>query len=498
MPRSGLTYRNVTGDTMSANRQVDDPRVQDTHAAIRRVSELALDWTAQLPDRPITAGATPEEMADLLDGPLPETGIAPDVAVAEWLERAKPGIVTSNGPRYFGFVTGGTLPAALGGDWLASTVDQNGGIWSMSPAGAQTELTVIRWLQELFSLPTDWSGVMTSGATMSNLVGLAAARQWASERLGFNAAEDGLGGRPPIPVVSSTAIHASARKALGNLGFGRQAVRTVPAPGGVVDIEALRGALAEIDGPAIVVANAGEVNTGQFDDLCAIADICEGHPGGAWLHVDGAFGLFAAASTGYRDRVRGIEEADSVAADAHKWLNVPYDAGFAFVRDEQPLRAAFATSGAAYLAGSGGWDADDFSAEMSRRVRAIPAWCALRSLGREGYRELVDRCLANAVKLARWVDEQPWLELMNAERMRETPFMVACVRYIDSAWDDEEHDRRNRALLAALQADGRVYASTTVWDGKAAMRFAFDNWMTTEADVEVIFDVLRDLREQEW
>jgi glutamate/tyrosine decarboxylase-like PLP-dependent enzyme len=166
------------------------------------------------------------------------------------------------------------------------------------------------------------------------------------------------------------------------------------------------------------------------------------------------------------------------------------------VRDEQALRAAFATSGAAYLAGSGGGDADDFSAEMSRRVRAIAAWCALRSLGRAGYRELVDRCLANALKLAQWVDEQPWLELMNAERMRETPFMVVCVRFTDAAWDAEEHDRRNRDLLAALQADGRVYASTTVWDGKGAMRFAFDNWMTTDADVEVIFDVLTDVRAQ--
>jgi glutamate/tyrosine decarboxylase-like PLP-dependent enzyme len=433
-------------------------------------------------------------MARRFDAPLPETGVDAGDALAEWLDRAEPGIVTSNGPRYFGFVTGGTLPAALGGDWLASAIDQNGGIWSMSPAGAQTELTVIRWLKELFALPPEWHGVMTSGATMSNLVGLAAARQWAGERLGFNPAEDGLGGRPSIPVVSSTAVHASARKALGNLGLGRQAVRTVPADGGVVDVDALRETVEAIEGPVIVVANAGEVNTGQFDDLEAVADICAEHPGGAWMHVDGAFGLFAAASSEDRDRVRGIERADSVAADAHKWLNVPYDSGFAFVRDEAALRAAFATSGAAYLAGSGGWDADDFSAEMSRRVRAVAAWCALRSLGRDGYREMIDRCIANAVKLARWADEQPWLELMNAGRMRETPFMVVCLRFTDPAWDAEEHDRRNRELLSALQADGRIYASTTVWDGQAAMRFAFDNWMTTDADVEVIFDVLRDVR----
>ena len=478
---------------MSATHDHNDPRVRELHAVIRRASQLAIDWTERLPERPINAGATPDEMAGILDRPLPEAGTDPDAVLTEWLELAEPGIVTSNGPRYFGFVTGGALPGALGGDWLASTIDQNGGIWSMSPAGAQTELTVIRWLKELFSLPAAWPGVITSGATMSNQVGLAAARQWAGERLGFNPAEDGLGGRPPISVVSSTAIHASARKALGNLGLGRQAVRAVPAPGGVVDVEALRRAVEGIEGPVIVVANAGEVNSGQFDDLEAVADICASHPAGAWMHVDGAFGLFAAASSDYRDRVTGIERADSVAADAHKWLNVPYDSGFAFVRDERSLRSAFATSGAAYLAGSGGWDADDFSAEMSRRVRAIPAWCALRSLGRAGYRELIDRCIANAIKLARWIDEQPWLELMNAERMRETPFMVVCARFTDPSWDDDEHDRRNRELLAALQADGRIYASTTTWEGKAAMRFAFDNWMTTDADVETAFDAIRDV-----
>ena len=467
-----------------------------TTRALRSACSLAEDWLRQLPARPIHAGATPDQMAALLDGSLPEVGTSPKVAITEWMQRAEPGIVSTNGPRYFGFVTGGALPAALAGDVITSTIDQNGGIWSMSPAAAQTELVVIRWLKELFELPGDWHGVMTSGATMSNVVGLAAARQWASERLGFNAAEDGLGGNPTIPVVSSEAIHASARKALGNLGLGRRSVRTVPAPDGQVDISALKRELSTIDGPVIVVGNAGEVNTGQFDDLTAIAELCRSHPGGAWLHVDAAFGLFAAASSDYRHLLSGIEHADSVCADAHKWLNVPYDSGFAFVRDETALRAAFATTGAAYLAGSGGWDADDFTPEMSRRFRALPAWCALRSLGREGYREMIDRCIANAVKLARWIDEQPWLELMNAERMRESPFMIVCARFTDASWDGEEHDLRNHEMLATLQADGRVYASTTVWDDKAAMRFAFDNWMTTESDVDVIFQVLRDVYEQ--
>ncbi len=463
----------------------DDPDTTGTIEAIRRAAEIAESYLANLPDRLISAGATPDEMAGLLDEPLPETGVAPDEAISEWLQRAERGIVSSSGPRYFGFVTGGTLPAALGGDWLASAIDQNGGIWSMSPPAAQTELVVIRWLKELFDLPSDWSGVVTSGATMSNLVGLAAARQWASGLLGFNAAEDGLGGHPPIPVISSTAIHASARKALGNLGFGRRSVQTVPAPGGRLDVGALAEALARIDGPVIVIGNAGEVNTGQFDDLDAMAGICRNHAGGAWLHVDGSFGLFAAASTDHHHLVAGIEHADSVAADAHKWLNVPYDSGFAFVRDEAALRGAFTTTGAAYLANSGGWDADDFSAEMSRRFRALPAWCALRSLGRDGYRDLIDRCLANAARLGQWIDEQPWLELMNAERWREQPFIIVCVRFTDPAWGDEEHDTKNRELLARIQRSGRIFASGTEWEGRTAIRFAFDNWMTTEADVDL-------------
>ncbi|HEV2127811.1 MAG TPA: pyridoxal-dependent decarboxylase [Thermomicrobiales bacterium] len=475
----------------------EDDRSTKAISALRRASVLAERWLADLPDRPIDAGATPEQMAKRLDGPLPETGLAPDDAVAEWLDHAEPGIVPINGPRYFGFVMGGTLPAALGGDILTSTIDQNSGMWSMSPASAQTELTVIRWLKELFGLPPDWMGVMTSGATMSNLVGLAAARQWAGEKLGFNAAEDGLGGQPAITIVSSDAIHVSARKALGNIGLGRRSVRTVPAPEGHADIDALADLLHTVDGPVIVVGNAGEVNTGQFDDLQAFAELCRNHPGGAWLHVDAAFGLFAAASSDHRHLLAGIEHADSVGADAHKWLNVPYGSGFAFVRDEEVLRAAFATTGAAYLAASGGWGAESYSPEMSRRARAIPAWCALRSLGREGYRELVDRCIGNARKLAEWVDAESGLELMNADRMRETPFMIVCVRFTNPSWDDEEHDRRNRERLASLQADGRVYASTTVWDGKAAMRFAFDNWMTTEADVETICAVLRELRDQQ-
>jgi glutamate/tyrosine decarboxylase-like PLP-dependent enzyme len=213
-------------------------------------------------------------MASALDEPLPEQGCAPEMAVAEWFARAEPGIVASPGPRFFGFVNGGSTPAALAGDWLASALDQNAGMWLSSPAAAQTELTVLAWLKDLFDLPATWAGALTSGATMANLVGLAAARQWAGERLGFDPAADGLADHPPIPVVSSTEIHASARKSLATLGFGRDRVRRLPAPGGALDLDALDAALTETSGPLIVVANAGEVNSGAFDDLAAIADRC--------------------------------------------------------------------------------------------------------------------------------------------------------------------------------------------------------------------------------
>jgi glutamate/tyrosine decarboxylase-like PLP-dependent enzyme len=470
-----------------------DERSAAAIATLHRASELAERYLSELPRRPIGASTTPEEMALRLDMPLPDHGIKPEEAVAEWMREADLGIVPINGPRYFGFVMGGTLPAALGGDVLASAVDQNGGMWTMSPAAAQTELTVLRWLKELFGLPLEWTGVITSGATMSNLVGLAAARQWAGERIGFDPAEDGIGGRPAIPVVSSEAIHASALKALGNLGLGRRSVRTVPAPGGVADITSIAEVLSTINGPVIVVGNAGEVNTGQFDDLQALARLCRDHPDGAWLHVDAAFGLFAAASPQYRHLLAGIDHADSVAADGHKWLNVPYDSGFAFTRDEAAARNAFATTGAAYLDGSSGWNAESYSPEMSRRARAIPAWCALRSLGREGYRELVERCIANASRLAEWVDSGPGLELMNVPRVQERPFNIVCARFTSPTWDDEQHDRHNRELLAQLQTDGRVYASATVWEGSAAFRFAFDNWMTSSRDVDTIIEVLRDI-----
>ncbi|CAA9570017.1 MAG: Aromatic-L-amino-acid decarboxylase [uncultured Thermomicrobiales bacterium] len=459
--------------------------------ALQRAHALAAAYIESLPTRPVSRQATPAAMAAALAEPLPESGVAPDAAVAEWLGRAEPGIVASSGPRFFGWVIGGTTPAALAGDWLAAALNQCAAGWAVSPAAIQTELTVLGWLKELFGLPADRVGALTSGTSMSHLVGLAAARQWASGRLGFDAARDGLAGHPPIPVLASTEIHVSAVKALAILGIGRSSLQKLPAPGGSVDLDALAAALAAIDGPAIVVANAGEVNTGAFDDIAAMADLCARHPGGAWLHVDGAFGLFAAASPQTARLVRGVERADSVAADAHKWLNVPYDSGFVLVRDAEALRAAFAVA-AAYIAPQDGtvWDPfrQSHTPELARRFRGLPVWCALKALGRTGVQALVERCLGNAAAFAGWVEAEPGLELV-----APAPLNIVCFRYAPAGLDPEATDAFNRAAVTALQADGRVVVSGTNWRGREAVRAAFDNWATGPADVAILERAVADV-----
>ena len=451
-----------------------------TPEALSAASDLARAYLDGLNDRPVSRAADAATMAAILDEPLPDSGCLPADAVSEWFRRAEPGIVAASGPRYFGFVQGGTTPAALAGDWLASAIDQNPATWTMSPAAAQTELVVLRWLKELFGLPSEWAGAVTSGATMSNLVGLAAARQWAGNRLGFDPAQDGLGGHPPIPVISSTEIHASAIKSLGTLGLGRGQVTKVSAQNGVIDLDAFQRSLDEISGPVIVVGNAGEVNTGAFDDLTGLAERCAAHPGGAWLHVDAAFGLFAAASPRFAHLTRGIELADSVGADAHKWLNVPYDSGFVFVRDGDALRAAFDATGA-YLAPppGAGWNPASHVPEMSRRFRALSIWCALRSDGRQGYRAMVERCVDNARMFGDWIERTPGLELLAPVHLN-----VVCFRIRPGETDPESVDEINRKANLALQAGGQAFVSPTIWNGQAAIRSAFDNWATQTHDVD--------------
>lgn len=460
----------------------------DVVVAMDAAYTQARQMVQTFPTRAVGLPVTPEAMREAFDDPLPLDGVEAAVALDEWLVRAEPGITASAGPRFFGWVQGGVTPGGMAGDWMTTALDQHGMLWQASPAAIATEHAAVRWLKEMFEIPEDWAGTTSSGATMSNMIGLAAGRQWVGEALGFDPALDGLSGNPPIPVVSSTEIHSSAVKALGNLGLGKTAVRKVRAVGGSIDLDELESELRSIDGPVLVVANASEVNTGAFDDLQGVIERARAHPGGAWVHVDAAFGLFARLSERTRHFLDGIEGADSICADAHKWLNVPYDSGFAFVRQRDPLFHAF-RSPAAYLAGAPlGLDLDPYVPEMSRRARGIAIWCSIRQMGLNGYREMVDRCLDNAWAFADWVQTEPGIELM-----APAPLNMVCWRYTPDGLDDAATDDFNRAAIVAIQDDGRAFVSGTIWNGRAAIRCAFDNWTTTLADVELLQDAVRDV-----
>src|SRR5438477_1424601 len=360
-----------------------------------------------------------------IDPELPAEGVGSLQALTELVAIARDGATGSAGPRFFHFVMGGGTPAALGADWLTSTLDQNAYNWISSPLGARLEQISVGWLKELFGLPREWSAVITTGATMANFAGLAAGRRWWGLEHGVDIDTRGFSELPPVPVFASGYLHASVVKALGMLGIGRQQPQLLTRdPAGRLDLDALESALIGLGGkPAILVATAGDVNTGDFDPVREMSRLARKHR--AWLHVDGAFGLFAAVSPSARHLVDGVDSADSVAVDGHKWLNVPYDTGFAFVRDASLHEGAF-WAAAAYL----GKEAlarpvfGNLAAEMSRRARALPVWATLRAYGRDGYRALVERHLALSQRIAGQVDESPDLE-----RLADVPLNVVCFRF---------------------------------------------------------------------
>jgi glutamate/tyrosine decarboxylase-like PLP-dependent enzyme len=423
---------------------------------LRRAAELAEEHLAGLAERHVGALATYEETLAALDEPLPEAGADPEAVVERLAAVAGPATVASPGPRYFGFVTGGALPAALAADWLASAWDQNAFSRMASPAAAAVEAVAERWVLEALGLPAAAAVGFTTGATMANFTGLAAARHAVLARVGWDVEERGLAGAPPIRVVAGEHVHASMRVALRYAGLGAPEIVTW-------DRLALR------DEPTIVCAQAGEVNTGAFDPLDAIAAAAGEH--GAWLHVDGAFGMWAAASPSLRHLVAGAERADSWAVDAHKWLNVPYDGAVAIVADVATLRAAIGVS-AAYLPADAGRDPVDYSPEMSRRARAIPIYAALRQLGRSGLAELVERCCALARRLAAAMDE-----LDGAEVLNEVVLNQVLVRFGDD-------DATTRRVIEDVQRGGEAWLGGTVWNGLAAARVSVSNWSTAEQDVD--------------
>jgi glutamate/tyrosine decarboxylase-like PLP-dependent enzyme len=469
---------------------VPDPvrHAGETEDALGLVFEEAKRYFAGLDERPVHAPDV-DEAAERFGGTLPEDGEGTLAPVRELVEQGLDGAIHSAGPRFFHFVDGGVTPAALGADWLVSMLDQNVGGWVISPLGTQLEAVSLAWLKDLFRLPAHWGGVLTTGATMANYVGLAAARQWWGERQDVDVGEEGLARLPPVPVLTSGYIHASAVKTLAMLGIGRKNVHMFTRdPIGRLDGGALEEALGSLKGaPAIVVANAGDVNAGDFDPIARMADLAERY--GAWLHVDGAFGLFARLSPRTAHLAEGVELAHSVISDGHKWLNVPYDCGFAFVRDPALLGKVF-TLAAAYLP-SPDEPRPNFGfvgPEGSRRARALPVWATLRAYGRSGYREMVERHVDLAQRLARRVDESPDLE-----RLAEAPLNIVCFRFHPVGVPEAELDALNERLGVDVLADGRVYVGTTRYDGKVAFRPAIVNWRTREEEIDLLVEVLREL-----
>jgi glutamate/tyrosine decarboxylase-like PLP-dependent enzyme len=455
---------------------------QDGIPALELVFEYARGYLADL-DGPVRLPGS-DEAARAFSPDFPDEGEGALAAVRRLLELGAEAHVRSSGPRFFHWVIGGCTPAALAADWFASLVDQNAGAWSSSPLAVRLETISLAWLQELFRLPAAWGGVLTTGATTANFTALAAARQWWGERHGADVAAEGLGGLPTIPVLSSGYLHVSSLKALAMLGVGRDQVTYCQADGtGRLDVSMLEHELKRQHGaPAILIANAGEVNTGDFDPIEAMGDVAREH--GAWLHVDGAFGLFARVSPRTAPLARGVEHADSVIADGHKWLNVPFDCGFAFVREPRLLTPVFS--------GLAPYTPEDEpfafrSPEFSRRARALAVWATLAAYGRSGYQAIVERCLDIAQHVARQIEAAEDFELLAPARLN-----VVCFRYRPESVPAQALDQLNLDIERAVLADGRVYVGTTRWAGVVGFRPAFVNWRTTPADADLMLETVRD------
>ena len=471
---------------------MSDPLEQpaDGLAALERVAREADAYLASLPTAPVRL-ARSNEAAEAFGGPLPDEGLGTLAALDQLIEGGLDAHVRSSGPRFFHWVMGGTTPAALGADWLTSLLDQNSGGWDASPLASRLELISLRWLRELFGLPADWDGVLVTGGQMANFTGLAAARQWWGERHGVDVSVDGLAALPQAPVLTSEFIHVTGLKALGMLGLGRGRLTTCADSVGAMNLAGLEPELRALGGaPAIVIGNAGEINAGLFDPIERIADLCDEY--GAWLHVDGAFGLFARVSPRTAELAAGVERAHSVISDGHKWLNVPFDCGFAFVRDPELLTRTFA-AGAPFLP-EAKEDRPIFAfraPELSRRARSLAVWATLAAYGRSGYRAIVERSLDNAARLAAQVEKSDDFELL-----APVPLNIVCFRYRPPGVPESELDELNERIADAVLTDGRIYVGTTSWAGKVAFRPAFVNWRTTEADVDLILETLRDLGSQ--
>ena len=436
------------------------------------VADRVSEYRRGVGERPVISRSGGAELTAMVGGPLPQRPTDPAETVRLLADAVDAGSVATTGPRYFGFVVGGAMPATIAADWLAVGTDINAGIYVLGPAAAVVEEVAAGWLRDLLNLPADASAGFTTGAMMANFTGLAAARHHVLAKAGWDVEAEGLQGAPRVHVVVGDERHATIDAALRFLGLGQSTVHVVPADDqGRMRADQLRDVLAECDGPTIVCAQVGNVNTGAIDPVGEICRLAHEHD--AWVHVDGAFGLWAAASPALGPLVEGVEQADSWATDAHKWLNVPYDSGLVFVAHPDAHGAAMRKS-ASYLPEevAGVRDGDRYVVENSRRARGLAVWTALRTLGRSGVADLVDRCCALARRFAEQLAAAPGVEVLNDVVLNQV-----LVRFGDS-------DDTTRRVIAAAQEEGTTWFGPTVWHGLAAARISVSSWATTEADVD--------------
>jgi glutamate/tyrosine decarboxylase-like PLP-dependent enzyme len=449
----------------------------DMRALLQRTAELASDFLESLDDRPIFPTASAAELRDALGGSLPDEPTDPEDVLERLAAAADRGIVAIPSGRYFGFVIGGGLPAALAADWLTSAWDQNAGLYVGGPAASVVEQVVREWVTDLLGLPDDASLGLVTGTQMGSVTALAAARFRVLDRAGWDVSRDGLAGGPRIRVLVGAQRHVTIDRALRLLGLGVPEVVAADDQGRM-NVTALREALRNGEGSTIVCAQAGEVNTGAFDSFDEIADLAAEH--GAWLHIDGAFGLWAAASPKLRHLVHGVERADSWITDAHKWLNVPYDSALVLCADPEAHRAAMTVS-ASYLMQDDTRavrDQVDWVPEFSRRARGFAVYAALRSLGRSGLAELVEHSCECARRFAEGVAELEGVEVLNEVVLNQVLFRF-------------ETDERTDRVLREVQDAGEVWMSGTTWDGRRAIRISVSNWQTTDEEIDLALEAFR-------
>lgn len=475
----------LQGRISVSNNNLGDDFRRESAALIGKLQSSLADAIRGTDDRVALPRGADAALAGFCE-PLPETGCGAASAIDRLLELCNEASGNTPGPRCFHFVIGGSTPAALVADLLATAYEQITYTWVLSPVGVQMEVQALDWLKELLGLPQNWGGVMVTGATMANFVCLAAARQWWGEQQGIDVSEQGLHKLPQMPVLTTGFVHAATLKVLATQGVGYGNVRQFRRDDfGRADLVALEKALIELDGrPAVMVVNAGEVNAGEFDPVNEMIDLARGH--NCWVHVDGAFGLFARLSPRTAHLVDGVERADSVTVDGHKWLNVPYDSGYAFVRDFGLMARAFRYS-ADYLPVQ-----DDrrptFGAigpESSRRARSFAVWATIKAYGRAGHRRIVEHCLDIAQHFANVVKNTPRLELMNDVQLN-----IVAFRYNPAGLSETELDKLNEQLGKAVLADGRFLVGTSKIGPRTVFRPAFSNWRTRPEDVEALADVV--------